>query len=148
MDEDTGLSPVGHFIIDSGVRFSLLPPSIILILRRKMKQVIVLRKDLNMRKGKMVAQGAHASLGAYLKNPKHPYCIEWLQGPFIKICVSVDSEEELLKIYKLADKTDLPHVLIKDAGKTEFKKPTYTAVAIGPGPEDEVNKITGELKLL
>ena len=29
------------------------------------KQVIVLRKDLNMRKGKMVAQGAHASMKVF-----------------------------------------------------------------------------------
>lgn len=29
------------------------------------KQIIVLRKDLNMRKGKMVAQGAHASMKVF-----------------------------------------------------------------------------------
>lgn len=113
-----------------------------------MKQVIVLRKDLNMRKGKMIVQGAHAALGAYLVNPKHPYCVEWLKGPFTKICVSVDSEKELFEIYKLAKETNLPHILIKDAGKTEFKEPTYTAIAIGPGPEKEIDKITGKLKLL
>ena len=30
------------------------------------KQVIVMRRDLNMRKGKMVAQGAHASMAVLL----------------------------------------------------------------------------------
>ena len=29
------------------------------------KQVIVIRKDLNMRKGKMIAQGAHASMAVF-----------------------------------------------------------------------------------
>lgn len=112
-----------------------------------MKQVIVLRKDLNMRKGKMVAQGSHASLGAYLvtdgKERK-----QWLDNGQTKICVSVDSEEELLKIYKEAQDAKLPSVLIRDAGHTEFKEPTLTAVGIGPCDDEEVNKITGKLKLL
>jgi len=114
-----------------------------------MKQVIVLRKDLGMRKGKMIAQGAHASLGCYLKYPDHPYVLEWLEGPFTKIAVSVDSEEELFEIYRLAQEASLPTILIKDAGRTEFNGvPTHTAVAVGPGPEEEIDKITGDLKLL
>ena len=102
-----------------------------------------------MRKGKMIAQGAHASLGAYLKYPEHPYTLAWLDGPFKKIAVGVDSEEELFEIYRLAQEATLPCILIKDAGLTEFGGiPTHTAVCVGPGPEDEINKITGELKLL
>ena len=70
----------------------------------KLKQVIVLRKDLNMRKGKMVAQGAHASMAAILTNAgtikKQADVKEWLGGSFAKICVSVDSEEELTQIYE------------------------------------------------
>ena len=114
-----------------------------------MKQIIILRKDLGMRKGKMIAQGAHASLGAYLKFSKHPWVKEWLAGPFKKIVVSVDSEDELLELYHQAQELDIPRDLIRDSGLTEFHGvETYTAVALGPAPDDVLDPITGELKLL
>ena len=118
------------------------------------KQVIILRKDINMRKGKCVAQGCHASINAYFDAVKIPYSKQhtdatvWTTGLHTKICVSVDSEAELLGIYQKAKDANLPCSLIKDAGLTEFKEPTYTAVAIGPACEEEINKITGSLKLL
>ena len=127
---------------------------------KKAKQVIILRNDLNMRKGKMVAQGAHASLAAIvnlkelkltLRNLLHnrEAVISWLINEFTKICVQTKSETELLALYKLALKNKLPCSLIKDSGKTEFENvPTYTAVAIGPAWEDEINAITGNLVLL
>lgn len=112
-----------------------------------MKQVIVIRKDLNMRKGKMVAQGSHACLYAYLKTPKE-IRDAWFGQRQTKICVSVDSEAELFAIFKAAEDAGLPAVLIQDAGLTEFKEPTYTAVGIGPCENDAVDQITGKLKLL
>lgn len=119
------------------------------------KQVIVLRKDLNMRKGKMVAQGSHASLSAYISAttayPKHVESIakEWFMHGQTKICVGVETEDELLKLWQLASSTaDLPCYLVRDAGLTEFKAPTYTALAIGPATAEKVDKITGLLKLL
>ena len=117
------------------------------------KQVIVLRKDLNMRKGKMVAQGSHACLSAILTSQgtikKNSDVKAWLDGRFTKICVSVDSEEELLEVYEHAKRLKLVCSLIKDAGLTEFNGiPTLTAVAVGPGKEEVVNKVTGNLKLL
>ncbi len=111
-----------------------------------MKQVIVIRKDLNMRKGKMVAQGSHASLMAYLKASKEVQK-EWLNNGQTKICVSVDSEEELLNIFKAAD-TNFPVSLVRDAGHTEVEPGTLTAVGIGPAPVDLIDQITGKLKLL
>jgi len=117
-----------------------------------MKQVIVIRKDLNMRKGKMVAQGAHASMAACLENGElkdHPYIKEWLEGLFTKICVSVPSQLDLIRIYTQAKVKGLPCSLIEDSGLTEFKNvPTHTAVAVGPGPDDIVDMVTGDLKLL
>ena len=126
-----------------------------------MKQVIVIRKDLNMRKGKMVAQGAHASMAVFFNrismkskedevrikvNPKE---WEWIDGLFAKICVSVDSKEELLAIYEKAKKLDLPRALITDSGRTEFHGiSTETAVAIGPAEDSLIDTITGNLKLL
>jgi len=123
------------------------------------KQVIVLRKDLNMRKGKMIAQGAHASMRAILNLghqeatsfviPLDERLAPWLLGRFKKICVSVNSEIELLALHEKARAAGLITSLIQDAGLTEFGGvPTYTAVAVGPDRSDRVDAITGELPLL
>ena len=123
------------------------------------KQTIVLRKDLNMRKGKMVAQGAHASLCAILQLgrreagsfviPLDSRLEPWLFGAFKKICVSVNSEAELLSLHEAAERAGLIAALIQDAGLTEFGGvPTYTALAVGPDREDRVDAITGMLSLL
>jgi len=132
------------------------------------KQVIVMRKDLGMRKGKMISQGAHASTGCILNmmetdyvelqgvpHLKKTFFIEigsaldnWLIESFTKITVSVDSEEELLELYEQAQKAELPCILITDSGKTEFKKPTITCIVIGPGYVEDIDKITKHLKLL
>lgn len=127
------------------------------------KQVIVLRKDLNMRKGKMVAQGAHACLNACLdmlsgfwhergewRDEKIGNIYEeWQKTGTTKICVSVDSEQELLSVYENAKIHGIVCSLIQDAGHTEFAGvPTYTAVAVGPAESDVLDPITGKLKLL
>jgi PTH2 family peptidyl-tRNA hydrolase len=114
-----------------------------------MKQIIVMRKDLNMRKGKMVAQGAHASLKATLENLHHPHVTKWLSGPFTKVCVSVDSESELFEVLAKAQRAGLITTIIKDAGRTEFNGvETYTCGAVGPATDEELFEVTGHLKLL
>lgn len=126
------------------------------------KQAIVIRKDLKMRKGKIASQAAHASMAAVLNRAglKHPQSDKlvidmtpemkaWVTGIFTKICVAVDSEEELLKIHNQAEEAGLACSLIRDAGLTEFDGvPTYTAVAIGPNKNIDIDKITRGLKLL
>ena len=125
------------------------------------KQVIVLRKDLNMRKGKMVAQGAHASMAAILNlgaevegdtiviDAKSATVKEWLLGSFKKVCVGVNTEAELSEIYVKAKAAGLPCSFIVDSGRTEFHGvPTATACAVGPGKDEEVDEITGHLTLL
>lgn len=133
------------------------------------KQVIVLRKDLNMRKGKMVAQGAHASMKVILDLGSHEEqetdldvwekvilirlksdaLCQWLSGSFKKITVSVDSEAELLEVYEKAKGAGVLCSLIQDSGLTEFGGvKTYTAVAIGPDYPEKIDPLTGHLKLL
>lgn len=131
------------------------------------KQMIVMRKDLNMRKGKMVAQGAHASLGAvlrhvnYVPNPgdhpkttdlrlkQHNKVMAWLGGKFTKICVYVESEAQLIELEMKAEAAGLITCLITDSGLTEFNgELTVTCVAIGPDTDEALAPITGELKLL
>lgn len=124
------------------------------------KQVIVIRKDLNMRKGKMVAQGAHASLKTFTdlfrlteegkaELSLTPEMVEWLMTDYRKICVGVNSEEELLALHNQAKDAGLPTSLVRDHGLTEFGGvPTHTAVSIGPARAEDVDKITGHLSLL
>lgn len=113
-----------------------------------LKQVLIIRKDLGMRKGKMIAQGAHASVNAVFKAHKG-IVTNWMLHGSTKIAVSVDSEKELDEIYKSAIDAGLVTAFIVDKGTTEFQGiPTATAVAIGPAPSQEIDKITGDLKLL
>jgi PTH2 family peptidyl-tRNA hydrolase len=127
------------------------------------KQVIVMRKDLNMRKGKIAAQACHASLGVFTKSMQisgsgnlfigsiafGEVTKDWLDNSFTKICVSCDSEEELLTLYANAEAANLPAVLVTDNGVTEFNGvKTHTCIAIGPAIAGDIYVITGHLKLL
>lgn len=131
------------------------------------KQVIVMRKDLGMRKGKMIAQAAHASLafltehganldyapqgesGVVLMKYLTPVEVEWVKGAFTKICVYVNSEDELLQIHQAALDAGLSSHLITDRGLTEFGGvPTHTCIGIGPAKAQDIDKVTGHLPLL
>ena len=123
------------------------------------KQVIVIRKDLKMRRGKEIAQGAHASMAVLTKfmtkNKRGwfgfypPKAMEdWLDGSFRKIVVYVESEIELIAIYTKAAARGIPCALIKDNGATEFHgEKTVTCCAIGPDIDERIDEITGELTL-
>lgn len=128
------------------------------------KQVIVMRTDLNMRKGKMIAQGAHASI-AFLTNrlevdtSHYPGPVfkgeltsaeyQWIKGSFKKVVVQVGSEIELLAICQVAREKQVHCDLITDSGLTEFGGvPTNTCCSIGPDEADKIDAITGHLKLL
>ena len=102
-----------------------------------------------MRRGKEIAQGAHAAMAFLLKGDcTQDVVTEWLNGGQTKICVSVDSEEELVELYKDALFAELPANIITDAGRTEFNGvPTKTCLAIGPANAFEIDKITNHLKL-
>lgn len=123
-----------------------------------------MRKDLNMRKGKMIAQGAHASLKAILDTghvegirgswedqfviPLDNPIYAWLTGNFKKVCVYVNSEQELLALYVKAKEAGIITALITDSGLTEFNGvPTNTCIAVGPDFEDKIDTITGGLPL-
>jgi PTH2 family peptidyl-tRNA hydrolase len=114
----------------------------------RLKQILIIRTDLKMRRGKEISQGAHASMKATIENLDHPMVQEWLAGSFTKIVVCIDSEEALLALYDEAQKIGVISALIQDAGRTEFAGvKTYTSVAIGPGDPDKIAALTGHLKL-
>jgi len=112
-----------------------------------MKQVIVIRKDLKMGPGKLSAQASHASVEAVLNSSKKN--IEaWKKEGSKKVILKVESKEELLDLQKKAKSLGLITVLIKDAGRTFFKKPTITCLGIGPDKEEKIDKVTGKLKMV
>jgi peptidyl-tRNA hydrolase, PTH2 family len=112
-----------------------------------LKQVMVVRKDLKLPKGKMAAQVAHASLEAALRADKS-IMQDWLHNGAGKIVVGVDSEKELLKTHQMAKDLGLPSSLITDAGHTVVEPGTRTCVGIGPAKEERIDAITGNLKLV
>lgn len=119
------------------------------------KQVIVMRKDLNMRKGKLVSQGSHASLGTIMNYVKNNQCSfpevveEWLQGSHTKICVYVTSEQDLLDIAAKALIKNVNYHLVEDLGLTEFNGvKTLTCLALGPDYPEILDPLTGHLPLL
>ncbi|MHB1641934.1 MAG: aminoacyl-tRNA hydrolase [Acidithiobacillus sp.] len=106
-----------------------------------------------MRKGKMIAQGAHASLTAAFAAindaQKTVDFRDWFQGDQRKIAVGAPDEETLHRLYAQAKAAGLPSALIQDHGLTEFGGvSTYTAVAIGPAEDADIDPITGDLSLL
>lgn len=136
------------------------------------KQVIVMRKDLKMQRGKEIAQGAHASMsflarrltqvvrydpqGGNLVDRSGTFMVnlsteqeEWLHnGRFTKICVQVDSEGALDAIAQKAKDAGLEVHIIVDSGATVFHGvPTKTCLAIGPADADMIDRVTGHLPL-
>ena len=123
------------------------------------KQVIVIRKDLKMRRGKEAAQAAHASMKVFFdlntSTDKKQLNIslteemsEWVYGNFTKIVVGCDDENELISCYKKAQEAGIVASIIEDAGLTEFNGvKTITCIAIGPGDSGIIDRITSHLQL-
>jgi len=137
------------------------------------KQVIIVRSrypdgkggTYKPRTGKLIAQGAHASMAVFFNfgriiTEQGPFkgCLAigltrameaWYEGAFAKIVVKVESEEELLALAAQAKAANVIHALIQDHGRTEFHGvPTFTALAIGPAWPNEIDPITGHLELM
>jgi len=110
----------------------------------ELKQVIVARKDLNLSKGKLSAQVAHASVSAA---DKSEWKKNWMRQGQKKSVLKVETLKELIDIFMRAKDSGLPTELIQDMGKTEIPTGTKTCVGIGPAPEEEIDRVTGELKL-
>lgn len=138
----------------------------------KAKQMIVMRRDLKMRKGKIAAQAGHACVEAVLlalvregrtdqlglinegwvglahaEDDRSPLT-DWFDAGVAKVCVYVDSEEELLDLAEAGREQGFAVALVRDAGFTEFHgEPTYTCLAFEPLPADQIDPLTGDLPL-
>ena len=139
----------------------------------KSKQMIVMRRDLKMRKGKIAAQAGHACVEAVLmalaregrldqvrvtENNAWVYLADdgtpdtalsrWFDAGVAKVCVYVDGEEALLEICRQGRERGFAVALVRDAGYTEFHgEPTYTCLAFEPLAPDDIDPITGDLPL-
>lgn len=118
------------------------------------KMVIVVRSDLDMGKGKIAAQVAHAAVSLVLdilsssNEDWKKWLNEWLSIGQPKIVLKVPNLDELIKRYEKAKELKLPTTIIEDAGKTQLEPGTITCIGIGPAPSEIIDKITGDLKLL
>lgn len=112
-----------------------------------MKQAIVVNHALKLPKGKLAAQAAHASVGAFLEASAAEQQA-WLDEGMPKVVLRVDTTEELAALLEKAQKKGLPASLIEDAGRTVVPEGTITCLGIGPAQDEAVDAVTGELKLL
>ena len=139
----------------------------------KAKQMIVMRRDLKMRKGKIAAQAGHACVEAvlmalaregrpdqvrvneagtwvYLDDgaTERTALSDWFDAGVAKVCVYVDSEEELLELAERGREEGFVCALVHDAGLTEFHgETTITCLAFEPLRADQIDPITGSLPL-
>lgn len=137
------------------------------------KQVIVVRKDLKMKAGKLAAQVSHAAMAPlsnklrktandsddesgditlsatfYAGDLHDEAFLEWLKHSFTKVVLEINTEEELLELLAEADLADIPFVKIEDEGRTMFHGvKTLTCASFGPCYSDVLDDLTGHLKL-
>ena len=111
-----------------------------------MKQAIVARRDLGMGTGKLAAQVAHASLSAH-EDADDRTRTAWKGEGQRKVVLRAESESELFELADAAERAGLPNAVVRDAGHTQLDPGTVTALAVGPGEDDAVDRVTGDLSL-
>ncbi|MFB6146687.1 MAG: peptidyl-tRNA hydrolase Pth2 [Halobacteriaceae archaeon] len=111
-----------------------------------MKQAIAVRADLGMGTGKVAAQVAHASLQADEEAAESDRTA-WRSEGQTKVVLRVDSERDLQDLAATAGQYGVPHAMVRDAGRTQLEPGTATALAVGPAPDDQVDRVTGDLPL-
>ncbi len=112
-----------------------------------MKQVILVRQDLKLPKGKMAAQVAHASAEAVLKSHKDDLS-KWRREGMKKVVLKAADDKELIKYKNIAEDNGLVTSLITDAGRTVVEPGTMTTLGIGPDNDEKIDKVTGHLKMV
>ncbi len=111
-----------------------------------MKQVIAARTDIGMGRGKLAAQVAHAALSAYEDTDRRTRTA-WKGSGQKKVVVKAQGESALFELAEKARVEGLPHAIIRDAGHTQLEPGTATTIAVGPGDDELVDRVTGDLSL-
>ncbi|KAG5456400.1 MAG: peptidyl-tRNA hydrolase [Olpidium bornovanus] len=94
-------------------------------------QVLVVRTDLGMSKGKAAAQLLRA----------------WEYNGQPKVALQCKDQDEILELQACAESLGLVTKVVQDAGRTQVAAGSRTVLGIGPGPVEVINKVTGRLKL-
>ena len=116
----------------------------------KYKMCIVLRLDLGMSTGKLIAQASHAAVGASElgKKENHKAWVRWRDEGGKKVALEAESLDEIQALIAKADELDVVNVVIQDAGLTEVPPGTVTALGLGPDRADVIDRVTGSLPLI
>ena len=112
-----------------------------------MKQALLVRMDLQMGKGKIASQCAHASVESVFHTSKSTL-EAWRKEGMKKVVLKVKDEKELLHYKEEAEARGFPVVLITDAGHTQIEPGSMTCLAIGPTVDEKLDALVGKLKLL
>jgi PTH2 family peptidyl-tRNA hydrolase len=99
-----------------------------------------------MGEGKLAAQVAHASFSAYEDTGRQARKA-WKGAGQKKVVLKANGESTLFELADAAERAGLPHAVIRDAGHTQLDPGTVTALAVGPGDDEDVNRVTGDLSL-
>jgi PTH2 family peptidyl-tRNA hydrolase len=113
-----------------------------------MKLVLVVRTDLDMGRGKIAAQVAHAAVAATLASLRRADLAPWLHEGQPKVVLRVAGQEQLGEIITLAQAAGLPVEIVQDAGRTQLTPGTTTCCAVGPAEASRIDAVTGALSLL
>lgn len=114
--------------------------------RDEFKQVIVVRRDIEMSPGKLGAQIAHAAVGACMRTPTHPRDT-WMEFSQKKVILAAPDEQTLRDIEEASRAFSVPRYLVADAGRTELEPGTVTCLGLGPWKTEAIDKLTGHLPL-
>lgn len=113
----------------------------------------LIRMDLKMEPGKIASQAGHAFVGVLVKSDPNvitQYHSEFPESPGTKVCLKVPGLAELCRIEYECKLANIPTYKVIDSGCPNFfnGEPTVTALGIGPVIRDQIQNITGHLKLL
>ena len=112
------------------------------------KMAILIRTDIKMSKGKVLAQVGHAMVEATIKAyTKTTLFYKWQADGEKIVILKVPNEKTLDTIINIADKKSVHNGIIIDAGLTEISPGTTTVGYVGPDYDNKIDKLTGQLKL-
>ena len=112
-----------------------------------MKQIIIVNESLKLPRGKLAAQVAHAAVAAFLEASDEAKRL-WLAQGMPKVVLKCETADEIMQFEEAAQKRGIPAYLVSDAGRTVVPAGTLTCLGLGPATEEDLDELTGELKLV
>lgn len=127
---------------------------------KNIKQVIVIRKDLKLRKNKLASLAAHAAMQFILDNNESDRPdelqvklsqqeIQWLNGSFdndVLGILGISSQDALSDMVLKAQLNGINVYSIFEKSKKPDEGPQLICAAFGPDEEDQISQVVGSLK--